>query len=98
MARAGKTKKSRIIGSHTTTDRRFLVTNAYQHRIKHTHIPPPLPKPVSGSADYHDQIFPDNAPDVASDQLAGLNIKQKAKRYANSVRFLSANQNIIPNL
>jgi len=89
MGRTGKTQKSRIVGSHTTTDARFLVTKAYQHRIKRIRVLAPLPESVSWPADER-LISSDIVLDqTTSDCPAGLKIKHKAKRYANSVRISS---------
>jgi hypothetical protein len=79
-----RNKKSQVIGSHTTAEHHFLMTNAYQHRIQHTCVPAPAPK--------HDQIPLDLMMDTFTpDCPGGLKIKQKAKRYMNSVCILFVN-------
>jgi hypothetical protein len=78
-----KSSKSRVIGSHTSTNRHFLVTEAYRHRIRHTALVAPKnnPRPEQaarhGDGDLH-AIVQEECP-------ASLKIRRRAKRYINSV-------------
>ena len=101
MTKTTKNRKSRIIGTHTTGDRHFLVTNAHQRRIRHTHILAPKTNPRSQTSqpqqDFDSDVVVEDSgswnPEQSSgeqtvpaeDCPAGLKIKQRAKRYVNSV-------------
>jgi hypothetical protein len=97
----GRTKpKDRLLGTHNVPLNAFHVTHSTRHRIRHTHIPA-LPKRVQAAAvleqsceDQYQEVQDYNTHDDAGHPLngelecpVGLEVKQKKKRYLNSVRL-----------
>ena len=95
LSSSRKPLKSRIVGTHTVSDRDFLVTTAFKRRIQHTHIPAPPRTTVNSDAIVQqigdqDQYYDTTSSDAHMEDEcpAGVKIttKAKQKRYVNSVR------------